>query len=432
VEVRPRRIDGAPVADALDLGDAIIVPGLVNAHTHLEYTFLRGAVEDLPMFPWLDRLMAFKAQLEPEDYLASAMQGAAEAALGGVTTVADCTDSGMAAQAVARVGLRGIVYQEVFGIEERPSVPDTIGTMGKKLATLERDVAGSLVRVGIAPHSVYTVRADLFRALVQFAQKQDLPVCIHAAESQPECELVLTGTGVRAERFLRRGIEWEPPRCGVLEYLDGLGALRPGTLLVHCVQLSRADFRVLNLSGASVVYCPKSNAQLGNGVAPLTLLVQKTSDRLRSSPYLEGRCGIGTDSAVSNNKTDLLEELRFGLLIQRAWRRTAERPTAADVFALATLGGARALGLETQIGTLEPGKAADIAVFSLRGYHTSPCYDPVSAIVGSATAGDCVLTMAGGKLLTRNGRLLTASSQWINRRRNAVVQRLKQTTRQTS
>lgn len=424
-EVRPRPANGVPVSDALDLGEAVIVPGLVNAHTHLEYTFLRGAAEDLPLFAWLDRLMELKARLMPEDYLASAMQGAAEAALSGVTTIADCTDSGMSAQALARIGLRGISYQEVFGIEATPDVEHTLDTLQQKLQVMKQHAAGSSVRPGIAPHSIYTVRAELLRALVRYADVQGLPLCIHAAESQPEAELALMGTGVRAERLQDRGIQWTPPQCGVLEYLDGLGALRRGTLLAHCVQLTSADFRVLARSGASVVYCPKSNAKLGNGVAPLSSMVRRTADRHSPAPYLGARCGIGTDSAVSSNNTDLLEELRFGLLVQRACRRTADRPTAADMFALATLGGARAVGLETEIGTLEVGKAADIAAFALDGHFVAPCHDPVAALVHAASARDCVLTMVGGRIVARSGRVLTTPMAWIRERRQTLVERLR-------
>lgn len=424
VEVRARRIDGQPCTEARDLGNAILLPGLVNAHTHLEYTVLRGAVEDIPMFPWLDRLMELKALLEPDDWIASAICGAADAARGGVTTVADCTDSGAAAHGLSAVGLRGIVYQEVFGIGEDVPVEVALERLRTKLAVLARHTDPTLVRVGISPHSVYTVRPALLRAAAQYAQEHRLPVCIHAAESQPEVELLLAGTGVRAARLKERRIDWKAPRMGVLRYLADLDVLGPSTLLVHCVSLTSEDMEILQRSGSAVAYCPRSNAKLGNGAAHLaTLITHTTTEASRAIGALGACVGLGTDSAVSSNNADMFEEMRLGLLVQRAMWRRAETPVAGDMLALATQGGARALELDRLIGSLHVGKAADLTAVRV-GQRMQPCYHPVQAVVHAAACHDVMLTMVNGEIVAERGRVHCERLTWARRRMRQAAHRI--------
>ncbi len=321
----------------------------------------------------------------------------------GVTTIGDCTDSGAALFGAKALGLGGIVYQEVFGIDEARPVAAIVAELREKVATLAAESAGTRLQTGISPHAPYTVRPGLFRALAQYAAEEALPVCIHAAESQAEGELLRSGTGPIAAMFVRRGIVWDPPGTSVVAYLDALGILNARTLLVHGVQISAADRALLRARNVAWAHCPKSNAKLGNGVAPLGLLTHVRPPGEPCAPDTEvappPRIGLGSDSVASNNTMDLFEEMRFAVLMQRALRRRIDILTAPEIVTMATLGGAQALGLEAEIGTLEPGKRADLCVVRVNDLHSAPAYAPYNALVYAARASDVVWTMIGGAVV---------------------------------
>lgn len=401
--VRPAASGSAPTTDAIDFGDAVILPGFVNVHAHLDYTALRGLVEDLPMLPWILSLMEYKTQLTEDEWAASALIGVAEAISAGITTIGDCTDSGASVTALARSGVRAIAYQEVFGIAEDEPVEATLANLDRTLQRHRSAVQGTWVTPGVSPHAAYTVRPELMRALVDHTAQTSTPLCIHAAESNEEADLVRSGSGAIAERLKARRIRWSASGTSVIRYLSDLGALTDRTLLVHCVQVSSSDHALLGPSGASIAYCPKSNAKLGNGAAPLTWLMGSVRDpgaaTMDRSAFGASRLGLGTDSVVSNNTMDMIEDMRFGALLERARRRSAATPTAADMVTIATLGGARALGLARVVGSLVPGKAADITVVSLRKPGRWPACDPCNALVWSCSADDVAYTMVGGRVL---------------------------------
>ncbi|MCW3095185.1 MAG: Cytosine deaminase and related metal-dependent hydrolase [Chthonomonadaceae bacterium] len=393
VAVRPAT--GSLQQDGEDFGDAILMPGLVNVHTHLDYTLMRGLLEDIPFFPWIRELTARKAVLTQEDWIASATWGAAEAVAGGVTTIGDCTDSGAALIGAKRLGLGGIVFQEVFGIDERQTVVEIVEELNAKLERHRLETPGTRIAVGISPHAPYTVRPELMRALGRYADANALPVCIHAAESTAEGTLFRSGAGPIAEMFRRREIVWQAPGGSVVEYLEAQGVLSARTLLVHGVQVSAEDRVRMRRTGAAWAHCPKSNAKLGNGVAPLEIL------RDLPSPAGETECGvrvgIGSDSVASNNTMDLFEEMRFAVLMQRGARRRIEALSAQAAVEMATRGGAEALGMAAEIGTLEVGKRADICVVGLDGLHNVPAYHPYNALVYAARAADVLCTLIGGQ-----------------------------------
>jgi len=396
-EVRPVPADGRPAPDARDFGEAVLMPGLVNVHTHLDYTVMRGLLEDLAFFPWILNLTARTKALEEPDWIASATMGAAEAVAGGVTTLGDCSNFGGALLGAKALGLRGVIYQEVFGIDEAQTVEETLADLRLKVRALRWQASGTRLRIGLSPHTPYTVRASLLRALADYARAESLPVCIHAAESQAESELIRHGSGPIAERLEARGIRWEAPGVTSIAYLRSLGALDDRTLLVHGVQLSASDRDLIRESGAAWAHCPKSNAKLANGVASLGLMRQ-------CYPPDAARIGLGSDSVASNNTMDLFEEMRFAVLIQRARRRQYDAMTAREAVEMATLGGARALGLEREIGSLEPGKQADLIAVRVDGLAALPCYDPYSALVYAGSARDVTWTMAAGETLYEQGR----------------------------
>ena len=381
-----------PASGRRDLGEAVLMPGLVNAHSHLEYTALRGFLEDVPFFPWIRALTAAKAALKPEDWLWSARLGAMECLAAGVTTLGDNTDAGVTMRVLTETGLRGTVYQELFGIDHREPVAPILESLRVKIAA-HRRLASSRVSVGVSPHALYTIRPALFAALDEYVAGEGLPTSLHIAESGSESALTERGEGPFAEMYTRRGITWEAPRMTPTRYAADLGALGPSTLAVHCVHQTLADIALLATTGAAVIHCPKSNAKLGAGVAPLAAWLRTPGLRL----------GLGTDSAVSNNTLDLFEEMRFALLMQRAATQEVEAVTARDVARMATLGGAEAMGLSHLIGSLTPGKRADLIAVRLDRPHAVPATDPYSALVYTARADDVLFTLCDGEVLYDNG-----------------------------
>ena len=396
--VRPRSASPA----TRDFGEAVLLPGLVNTHTHLEYTALRGFLEDVPFFPWVRALTASKAAFNAEDWIWSARLGALESIAAGTTTIGDNTDVGVTMQVATEAGLRGVIFQEVFGIDPRQSVMQSLEGLAAKI-TAHRQIASDRVRVGVSPHALYTVRPAVMTAINAFVADEHLPVSIHIAESAAESALTERGEGQFAEMFQRRDIIWEMPGQSPTAYAAALGALGANTLAVHCVQQTPDDLALLAATGAAIVHCPKSNAKLGAGLAPLAAWLRV--------PGL--RVALGTDSAVSNNTLDLWEEMRFALLMQRAARQDVEAVTAPQVLRMATLGGAEALGLDDAIGSLTPGKRADLIAVSLNAPHSVPATDPSAALVYSARADDVCFTLCDGVPLYDESRWRTLDAATV-------------------
>ena len=397
--IRPRQ---TPANQCRDFGDAVLMPGLVNAHTHLELSVLRGFLEDVPFFPWIRALTAAKASLTPGDWLHSARLGAMECIRAGITTVGDNTDAGVTMRILAESGMRGTVYQELFGIDDREPVAPILSALDEKIAAHRRLESGR-VRVGVSPHALYTIRPALFAALRDYLQAEQLPTSIHVAESPSESRLIEQGAGEFAEMFARRGITWQSPRLTPTQYANSLGALTPQSLAIHCVHQTLEDTAQLAASGAAIIHCPKSNAKLGAGVAPLARWLR--TDGLR--------VGLGTDSAVSNNAQDLWEEMRFALLLQRAVTEEVEIVTAAQILRLATLGGAEAMGLSDRTGSLAPGKRADLIAVRLNSPHIFPAIDPYAALVYSARADDVLLTVCDWEVLYDEGEWRTLNAESV-------------------
>ncbi len=405
-----------PRATLQNYGVAAILPGLVNCHTHLELTAMRGYLEpeESNFLAWLKKLtLARMLKLTPDDLFASAAWGAVEAARAGVTCVGDASSSAAdSLRALREVGLRGTVYQEVFG-------PDPL-IAGDQLEKLREQVEGlrplvtELVRVGVSPHSPYTVSAKLLEMVADYAVAEKLPLMIHAAESEAEKLLLRENQGLFAESFQERGIEWHTPGLSSVQYLAACGVLRARPLLAHCVRVDRQDIETIRETGASVAHCPKSNAKLGHGRAPYRLLRQVN-------------CGLGSDSVASNNTCDILEEARFALLMSRASPLSAgdgEPLSAHKVLTDATLGGARALKYENLIGTLTEGKQADLIAVKLDGAHQTPIHDPARALIFSSSGRDVMLTVIAGREVFRDGRVTTADEEHLRARMSEIREKL--------
>lgn len=416
-----------PQIEARHYPRAAIIPGLVNCHTHLELTALRGYLEreETNFFGWLRKLTAARVEvMTDDDVLVSATWGACEALRAGVTCVGDASDQAPASvHALRATNLRGIVFQEAFGPD--PALARAqFDALRDKMAAL-RPQATDQARVGVSPHAPYTVSGPLLQLMTRYALDENLPLMTHAAESQAEEMFVRQGGGVFYEGLTRRGIAWTAPRKSSVQYLESLGVLDARPLLAHCVTVDEADIETIKMRGARVAHCPKSNAKLRHGAAPFARFVERGVTT-----------GLGSDSVASNNTNDLLEEARFAVLLARA-RGAAnnaaasavgvaagmsapqpggEEVGAADALRAATRGGAEALGLEDEIGSLRVGRRADFAVVTMDGAHQLPVYGLVDALVFCSSARDVALTVVGGREAYRDGRVTGVDEERLRAR----------------
>lgn len=373
------------------LGEAILMPGLVNAHTHLELTSLRGFLEGLPFRDWLRVLTDVRANVLDARALTDAARfGVSEALRAGITTVADCSASGAPIDAIRDAGIRGRVYLETFG-PDASQVPASMQALQAGVTQL-RERATSLVDVGVSPHAPYTVSAALYRAVAGYARDERLPVATHVAESAAEMAFVRDGTGPFAERLQARGIAVLATQASPVALLAQSGILATQPLCIHAIHADTTDLQRIADSGSTVVHCPISNAKLGQGIAPL-----------RATLDAGIAVGLGTDSVASNDRMDLIAEARQAVLLQSLATLTPDAMSADEVLELATRGGARALGL-ADVGTLAAGQWADLCAFRCDAFEAAPVYDPqvllVHVVGGGARA---LLTMVAGRVLVRDG-----------------------------
>ena len=385
----------APPGDDCELGDALILPGLVNTHTHLELTVMRGFLEDLCFSDWIGKLRRSRNDVLTNDMLLdSARLGILEGLQAGVTTYADTCSSGVVMQAMKEIGVRGVMYQEVFGPD--PSVADSaMADLDGRISALI-GTRTDLVALGVSPHAPYTVSDDLYSAAARYALSKKLPLAMHIAESREEQEFVVDGAGDFAATWKARGIEVKGRARSPVALLERLGLLTDRSLLIHCVRVDDADIAAIAASRCAVSHCPASNAKFGHGVAPILPLLAAGV-----------RVGIGSDSVASNNRMDLLDEARLAVLMHRAASRRHDAFGARDALRLATIGGAAALGIQDRIGTLEPGKDADFAAFRLDSARTVPAGDPEAAALFALSGRPAELVTVKGKRLVENGRTAT-------------------------
>lgn len=384
----------APPGVRTDLGSCVLMPGLVNVHAHLELTPMRGLLEDLPFRHWIQRLtQSRQAVMTPAWRLAAARAGVAEGLLAGITSFGDVSDSGASLDAMLELGVRGRVYQEVFGPD--PSQCDAAIAGLRVQVDALRARASGLVSVGVSPHSPYTVSDALLVATARLAHEEGLPLTVHVAEGAAEDALVRSGSGEFADAWRARGIAVAPRGRSPIELLHRTGVLETRPLLVHAVRADEADLALVRDSGSRVAHCPASNAKLGHGIAPVVAM--------RSMGIV---VGLGTDSVASSNRMDLFDEGRLAVLQQRARNEHPTLLPAREVLEMATRGGAQALGLDHEVGTIEAGKAADLVAFQLGGIGDAPVYGPEDALVFAAAGRRPTMVMVAGRELVRDGALI--------------------------
>lgn len=376
------RMRSRPAKEILDARGGIIMPGLVNAHTHLPMSLFRGLADDLPLEQWLNEHIfpAEAAHVTPDSVALGARLSMAEMLLSGTTT---CCDgyflAHWIAEAVEEVGLRAVLGQGVIDFPA-PGVPDPKENIQAANAFVKTWQGRSpRIRPSIFCHAPYTCSAETLQAAKQAAEEQGVLFQIHAAETRSEARMCRETHG-----------------CSPVQYLDRLGLLNRRTLLVHGVWVDDADIRIIGKQAACVSHCPESNMKLASGIAPVP-------DMLAAGITV----ALGTDGCASNNDLDLWGEMDAAAKLHKVHRLDSTVMDAGTVLRMATIEGARALGLEHEIGTLEVGKQADLIVVDTNQPHLAPMYNPRSHLVYAAHAADVRHVLISGRPVVRDRELQT-------------------------
>jgi len=345
-------------AQVIELAEHALMPGLVNAHTHAAMTLMRGLADDLPLMRWLNEHIwpVEMRHVTPEFVRDGTLLACAEMLRGGITCFNDMYFYPEAAlEAAATAGMRAALGMIVVDFPTAYA-SDADDYLQKGLALRDRHRDDPLASFCLAPHAPYTVSDETLHKVAMLAGELDVPVHIHVHETEDEVARSVTEHGVRPLERLRRQ-----------------GLLGPNFMAVHAVHLTDDDILLLLRHNASVVHCPSSNLKLASGFAPIARLAAEGIN-----------LALGTDGAASNNRLDVLGEMRLAALLGKAVAQNAEAIPAHSALRAATLGGATALGLEPRIGSIVPGKDADLTAVRLSGPELSPCYDPVSHLVYAA------------------------------------------------
>ncbi len=365
----------------------VLMPGFINAHGHAAMSLMRGLADDLPLMDWLDNHIwpAENKWISPEFVHHGSLLACAEMIKSGTTCFNDMyffPDE--TARAAEHAGMRAVVGLIVLDFATAWA-RDSDEYLQKGIALHDQLNGNSLISTAFAPHAPYTVSDEPLSRIATYAEELDIPIHIHLHETAFEVQASVEKFGLRP-----------------IERLQKLDLLSPGLLAVHMTQLEKEDIPLLAETGVHVVHCPESNLKLASGFCPLQTLLEAGVN-----------VALGTDGAASNNDLDMLGELRSAALLGKAVSGNASAVPAMQALRMATLNGARALGLEDETGSLKPGKAADMIAIDLSGVDTQPVYHPQSQVVYAA-GRHCIRDVwVAGKQLLRDGELTTLNSTAI-------------------
>ena len=391
----PDGIDVPAGVEAIDVAGGIVMPGLVNTHTHMPMTLFRGLADDLPLDVWLNQYIfpAEGAWINPENVRLGTALACAEMLLSGTTTVCDgYFFEDEVAEIVSRAGMRGVLGQGVIDFPA-PGVPDAGDNINSAVTfTKKWNGLSPMIQPSIFCHSPYTCSQETLKAAKAAARSQSVLFQIHAAET------------AREQALIEGNCDMSP-----IQYLDHIGVLDEQTLLVHSVWVDDRDVEIIAKSGAAVSHNPESNMKLASGIAP----VQKFLSAGIS-------VGLGTDSCASNNDLDMFQEMDTAAKLHKAHTLDPTVMDVGSVLKMATIEAARAIGLDRRIGSLEKGKQADLIIIDTRQPHLVPAYNPVSQVVYSARGSDVRDVMVAGRMLVRNRSLTTLDQDDILNKVNAL------------
>jgi 5-methylthioadenosine/S-adenosylhomocysteine deaminase len=385
---------------AFNWSNRILMPGFVNGHAHLDITSLRGLVEDRPLFDWLRQGVApYEVAMNDEDSLIANYLGCCELIDSGITCVAEFNGGySSISQVIEKTGLRAVLnyaFMDKF-FDEGENFNIDIKQTIKRIKQL-KEKADRRITWTVGPHAPYSCSEDLMSACSKIASELDIGIHLHLSESMAE-------------------VEWAKKKWGVspAKKVDELGLLNDKTIAAHCVRLSDEDMDLLSQRKATVVHCPTSNAKLGNGIAPVREMMNRNINVC-----------LGTDSAVSNNNLSLFKEMNLASLLQNVRCGNAGVISPAEMVKMATLSGARCVGLHNQIGSIEVGKKADLITIGMGKVHLSPLNDVYSSIVYSTIASDVDSVIIDGKIV-KDDRILTADPEKIVALAEKSVERIRE------
>jgi 5-methylthioadenosine/S-adenosylhomocysteine deaminase len=385
--------------DTIDARGRIVMPGLVNTHTHAPMVLYRGLADDLALREWLERYI-FPAEAKtvtPEFVRAGTRLAALEMITSGTTTFADMYYfEEVVAEETRRAGLRGVLGQTVIQFPA-PDARTPAEGLARTEAFLRDWRDDALVVPAVAPHALYTLDEATLRASRALADRYGAPLLIHTAETRDEVDRSVRDHG-----------------ASPVAYLDQLGLWAPRTVAAHAVWVSDEDLRTLARRGVGVAHNPESNMKLASGTAPVV--------RMRAAGVATG---LGTDGAASNNDLDMFEAMRQAAFLQKLATGDPRALGASEVLEMATREGARALGLEALIGSLEPGKRADLIVVAMDAARQVPVYDPISHLVYVTRGDDVRVTVVNGRVLMREGRVLTLDRDRVVAEARAMAERVR-------
>ena len=377
--------------------DKLVIPGFINAHTHLAMTLLRGYADDLPLMTWLEeKIWPLEAKLTPDDIYWGSMLGLAEMIRSGTTCFADMYFAmDRVAQAVEESGLRALLSYGIIAPEPGDKLNREL-KIAQEFVERFHNSANGRIRAAVSPHAPYTCHPQVWEKAVELAREHGLIVHTHISETRTEVE----------EAQKRWG---KTP----VEYLESLGVFEVPVLAAHCVHLTERDIEILKQRDVRPVHNPTSNLKLASGVAPVWRLLR------------EGICvALGTDGAASNNDLDMIEEIRLAALLQKGILGEATALPALEALKLGTVYGAQALGWE-EIGTIEVGKRADLVILDIEGPHWTPTYDPVSNLVYSAKGTDVVTVIVDGQIIMKDREILTFDEEKVKAQARAFAERVR-------
>jgi 5-methylthioadenosine/S-adenosylhomocysteine deaminase len=377
---------GQTADTVIDADGCAVIPGFVQTHIHLCQTIFRGAADDLALIDWLkQRVWPMEAAHSPASIAASARLGIAELIKGGTTcalTMETVNHTGEVFRAVEESGFRATVGKCMMdkGDDVPPALQEeTENSIRESVALLEEwhGKADGRIRYCFAPRFAISCTRELLEKVAGLARARGVMIHTHASENKKECEMVLEESGLRN-----------------IAYLNSLGLTGRHVALAHCVHLSIDEIETLKTTGTNVVHCPSSNLKLGSGIAPIAKLLEQGIS-----------VSLGADGAACNNRLDMFTEMRTAALLQKAIHGPEVLP-ASRALRMATIDGARAMGLDSEIGSLETGKRADLAIIRLDRLHAAPVNDVISALVYSAVADDVDTVIIDGRVLMRERKLL--------------------------
>jgi len=373
--------------DTIDAAGDVVLPGLINTHTHAPMVLYRGLADDLALMEWLQKYI-FPAEAKtvtPEFVRAGTRLAALEMIQSGTTAYADMYYfEEEIAKATREAGIRGVLGQTIiqFPVPDAKTPADGIA---RATAFIQQWKNDDLIVPAIAPHSMYTLDTATLKTIRATADREQAPVIVHLAETRDEIK-------VARDKY----------KATPTQFLESIGFWGPRTLAAHGVHLTPADIRILARRRVAVSHNPESNMKLASGTAPVP-------DMQTAGVVV----GLGTDGAASNNDLDMFEAMRQAAFLHKLQRNDPRALPAATALRMATIDGARAIGMDKMLGSLEPGKRADLIVVSMRGARQTPIYDPISHLVYVSRGDDVRTTIVNGKVLMRDRRVTTLDERAV-------------------